>query len=69
MKSLVSIEAVREWTGGIGADVVVDTTGSREGLRLAAEMVRPRGTIALKTTCGLPATGIDATKVLIQPNR
>ena len=50
------IEAAREWTGGIGADVVVDATGNPEGLRLAAEIVRPRGTIALKTTCGLPAT-------------
>ena len=59
------IEAVREWTGGIGADVVVDTTGSPEGLRLATEIVRPRGTIALKTTCGLPATGVDATKLVV----
>lgn len=59
------IEAAREWTGGIGADVVVDTTGSPEGLRLAAEIVRPRGTIALKTTCGLPATGIDTTKLVV----
>ena len=58
-------EAVREWAGGIGADVVVDTTGSPEGLRLAAEIVRPRGTIALKTTCGLPATGIDTTKLVV----
>lgn len=59
------IEAVHEWTGGIGADVVVDTTGSPEGLRLAAEIVRPRGTIALKTTCGLPATGIDTTRLVV----
>ena len=59
------IETVREWAGGIGADVVVDTTGSPEGLRLAAEIVRPRGTIALKTTCGLPETGIDVTKLVV----
>ena len=63
------IEAVREWTGGIGADVVVDTTGNPEGLRLATEIVRPRGTIALKTTCGLPATGIDATKLVVDEVR
>ena len=63
------IEAVREWAGGIGADVVVEATGSPEGLRLAAEMVRPRGTIALKTTCGLPATGIDTTKLVVDEVR
>ena len=63
------IEAVRRWSGGFGADVVVDATGSPEGLRLAAEIVRPRGTIALKTTCGLPATGIDATKLVVDEVR
>ena len=63
------IEAVRRWTRGVGADVVVDATGSPEGLRLAAEIVRPRGTIALKTTCGLPATGIDTTKLVVDEVR
>jgi threonine dehydrogenase-like Zn-dependent dehydrogenase len=32
------------------ADVVVDCTGSASGLRTAVELVRPRGTIVLKTT-------------------
>ena len=63
------IEAVRKWTRGIGAGVVVDATGNPEGLRLATEIVRPRGTIALKTTCGLPATGIDATKLVVDEVR
>ena len=63
------IEAVRKWTRGIGADVVVDATGSPEGLRLATEIVRPRGTVALKTTCGLPATGIDTTKLVVDEVR
>jgi threonine dehydrogenase-like Zn-dependent dehydrogenase len=58
-------EAVREWTGGFGADVVVEATGSPDGLHLASEIVRPRGTIALKTTCGLPAAGIDVTKLVV----
>jgi threonine dehydrogenase-like Zn-dependent dehydrogenase len=31
-------------------DVVVDCTGSAAGLELAAQMVRPRGTIVLKST-------------------
>lgn len=33
-----------------GADVVVDATGSADGLALAGRLVRPRGTIVLKTT-------------------
>ncbi len=33
-----------------GADVVVDCTGNSEGLGLATRLVRPRGTIVLKTT-------------------
>lgn len=33
-----------------GADVVVDCTGSRDGLALAKRLVRPQGTIVLKTT-------------------
>ncbi|MCZ6677418.1 MAG: alcohol dehydrogenase catalytic domain-containing protein [Candidatus Poribacteria bacterium] len=59
------IAAVREWTGGLGADIVVEATGSPEGLSLASEVVRPRGTIALKSTCGLPASGIDVTKLVV----
>jgi threonine dehydrogenase-like Zn-dependent dehydrogenase len=35
-------------------DVVVDCTGSPEGLELALQMVRPRGTIILKTTIAVP---------------
>ncbi|NUM54102.1 MAG: alcohol dehydrogenase catalytic domain-containing protein [Candidatus Hydrogenedentes bacterium] len=33
-----------------GADVVVEATGSADGLRRALELVRPEGTIILKTT-------------------
>jgi threonine dehydrogenase-like Zn-dependent dehydrogenase len=33
-----------------GADIVVDCTGSEDGLPTALEFVRPRGTIVLKTT-------------------
>ncbi|HOJ32921.1 MAG TPA: alcohol dehydrogenase catalytic domain-containing protein [Candidatus Hydrogenedentes bacterium] len=33
-----------------GADVVVEATGSKEGLTRAMELVRPEGTIVLKTT-------------------
>ncbi len=32
-------------------DLVVECTGSPEGLKLAMQLVRPRGTIVLKSTC------------------
>src|ERR1700677_4163519 len=37
-------------------DVVVDCTGSPQGLELALQMVRPRGTVILKSTtaAGMP---------------
>ncbi len=38
-----------------GADVVVECTGHRDGLALASELVRPCGTIVLKTTVADPA--------------
>ena len=33
-----------------GADIVVEATGSPEGLTMATQLVRPRGTIVLKST-------------------
>lgn len=38
-----------------GADVVVDATGSDSGLARALELVRPEGTIVLKTTTNAPS--------------
>ncbi|MEZ4239608.1 MAG: alcohol dehydrogenase catalytic domain-containing protein [Myxococcota bacterium] len=38
-----------------GADLVVDCTGSRDGLALATRLVRPRGTVVMKTTVHDPA--------------
>lgn len=35
-----------------GADVVVEATGSPEGLHRALDLVRPEGTVVLKTTSG-----------------
>lgn len=37
-----------------GADVVIEATGSHEGLRRALELVRPEGTVVLKTTVAQP---------------
>jgi len=38
-----------------GADLVVEATGARDGLALAGALVRPRGTLVLKTTVHDPA--------------
>ncbi len=40
------VKVVREATGGIGADIVLDTTGSPHALGQAFEMVRRKGVIA-----------------------
>ncbi len=45
-------------------DIVIDSTGSPEGLPLAARLVRPRGTIVLKTTCAAPIT-LDLAPIVI----
>jgi threonine dehydrogenase-like Zn-dependent dehydrogenase len=34
----------------LGADIIVEATGSPQGLSIAAKLVRPRGTIVLKST-------------------
>lgn len=60
---------IRELTGGLMADVVVEATGTPEGAALALDLVRPRGTVALKTTCGLPATGLDLTRAVVNEIR
>ncbi|MEM1097570.1 MAG: alcohol dehydrogenase catalytic domain-containing protein [Planctomycetota bacterium] len=41
-------------------DIVVDATGSASGLTTAIQMVRPRGTIVLKTTVAPSGKGGDA---------
>lgn len=56
--------AVREITGPMGADMVIDATGDPTGFATALTLVRPRGTVALKTTCGRPAT-IDVTRAVV----
>jgi len=45
-------------------DLVVECSGSPDGLRLALELVRPRGTIVLKSTYARPA-GVDLAPVVI----
>jgi len=47
-------------------DIVVDCTGSASGFKTACEMVRPRGTVVLKTTVApTPGNEIDLAPVVI----
>ncbi|MCC6680594.1 MAG: alcohol dehydrogenase catalytic domain-containing protein [Phycisphaeraceae bacterium] len=50
-------------------DIVIDATGSPTGLTTAMQMVRPRGTIVLKTTISpsqhLPGAGVDISPLVI----
>ena len=60
----VSTEVVRSNLPVAAYDWVVDATGSAEGLRQAVGMVRPRGTVILKSTLhGL--VGVDTAPVIV----
>lgn len=61
--------AVKEFSSGLGADIVVDATGQPDGITQALSLVRPRGTLSVKTTCGLPAQGLDMTKLVVDEIR
>ncbi len=56
---------MKRLTEGLGADIVIDATGRATGLNDAMSLVRPRGTVALKTTCGVPSPPIDATRIAV----
>lgn len=64
-----AIEEIKDRTERLGAEMVVDTTGNSDGITQALKLVRPQGTIACKTTCGLPATGLDMTKLVVDEIR
>ena len=57
-------QQIQEITGGMLADVVVEASGNPEILKDAIELVRPRGTICLKTTAGVPSQ-IDLTRIIV----
>jgi len=65
----LAVTAVREHTGGLGADYVVEATASPLGLHFAAQLVRPRGVIALKSTPGLPVDGLNLTSLVVNEVR
>ncbi len=57
----LSIDSVRQWND---QDIVIDCTGSPEGLGLAMRLVRPRGQVVLKTTCRADAP-IDLSSLVV----
>ncbi len=61
-------EAITTWSGGIGADLVVEVTGDATQIDTALDLVRPRGTIAVKSTPGTPPT-IDLTRLVVDEVR
>ncbi len=60
---------VSQWTKGLGADIVVEATGNSQKLALAAKLVRPQGTIALKSTPGVPLQSLDTTMLTVDEIR
>lgn len=62
-------ELVKSKTKGLGANLVIDTTGNPDGITQALKLVQPRGTVCCKTTCGLPTGGLDMTKLVVDEVR
>jgi threonine dehydrogenase-like Zn-dependent dehydrogenase len=60
---------VRGLTGGSGADIVVDATGSPEGMDSAFELVRPQGTICVKSTPGTDNSSFPLTRAVVDEIR
>ena len=56
-------------TDDLGADMVVDATGHPDGFTQALSLVRPGGVVSMKTTCGLPAQGLDMTRLVVDEIR
>ncbi len=63
------VKRIRDMTDGMGADVIVESSGTPQGLNVALELVRPRGTVTLKTTCGLANEGINYTRAVVDEIR
>lgn len=59
------LNAVIKQSKGFGADLVVETTGTAEGLPLALDLVRPRGIVALKSTPGQPVPQFGLTRCVV----
>ena len=63
------LDEIRDLTNGLGADMVVECSGNSGLVNQAINYVRPRGTVALKTTSGVPANNVDLTKIVVDEIR
>ena len=62
------VDSAMDLTDGAKFDNVIEATGNPGGIDLALKMVKPTGTIHLKSTHGVPAT-LDVTKVVVDELR
>lgn len=62
-------QRVLDSTRGLGADIVVEATGTNENLVLAQRLVRPQGTVAMKSTSGVPVKRLDTTLAAVDEIR
>ncbi|MCX7766268.1 MAG: zinc-binding dehydrogenase, partial [Candidatus Sumerlaeia bacterium] len=63
------IRYIHQRTNQLGADIVVEATGNPRALSLALNICRPRGTIALKSTPGVPQPVFDGTRTVVNEIR
>ncbi len=59
------VEEIKQITGKLGADVVIEATGNPEVMDMAVRACRTRGKIAIKSTHGVP-TPINLTDVVVR---
>jgi len=62
------VRAVRAWSGGAGAHMVVECTGDAGAVDRAMDLVRPRGTLAVKSTPGVPGV-VALTRLVVDEIR
>jgi alcohol dehydrogenase len=58
-------QKIRELTNGLGADIVIDTSGNPNALKDIIQSCRTRGKLHMKSTHGL-ATPIDLTDMVVR---
>jgi threonine dehydrogenase-like Zn-dependent dehydrogenase len=66
--SVTDTEKAVQLTGGVGFDNVVEATGTPAGLDQSMKIIKPTGTLHLKSTHGL-SVQLDVTKVVVDELR
>ena len=66
--SVADVDSALGLAGGEKFDNVIEATGNPAGLDIALKMIKPTGTIHLKSTHGVPAS-LDVTKVVVDELR